>query len=173
MRAISHFYYDPIHTKLWLKRDMSILDLKWSAEYELGIEIIDKQHKQLFAYLDEIDHAIKTQNTEEVAIVVNGMVNYAISHNTFEESLMEQANYPLLTAHHKIHESFKERAFKYVDKLNAGEDPFKVAEQVKIYIGLWLMSHVKNDDRDYVPYVKKIVGKGSGGFGSLLKRFFK
>lgn len=152
---------------------MSVLDLRWSPEYELGIDIIDQQHKQLFAYFDEIDHALKTKNPYEVTMVVNGMVNYAISHNTFEESLMEQAGYPLLQAHRRIHNTFKERAQKYVDKLETGEDPFKVAEQVKIYIGLWLMSHVKNDDRDYAPYVRKITSKGSSGLGSLIKRFFK
>ncbi|MFT0211588.1 bacteriohemerythrin [Pseudomonas sp. F1_0610] len=151
---------------------MAVLDLTWSDEYVLGIDVVDQQHRQLFTYFKEIDDAIAARNAQEVEIVVNGLVNYAISHNTFEESLMEQANYPLLEAHHKIHESFKKRAMSYLDKLNSGADPFKIAEQVRIYIGLWLVSHVKHEDRDYVPYVKKITKK-SGVVSSLLGRFFR
>lgn len=147
---------------------MSVLDLTWSNDYILGVDIIDQQHRQLFAYFEQVDQAISEQNSSNITIIVNGLVNYAISHNTFEESLMEKANYPLLSAHHKIHETFKERATKYLDRLQAGEDPFKVAEQVKIYIGLWLISHVKQEDRDYVPYVKKIVAPSK----SLIKRLF-
>lgn len=153
---------------------MAVLDLTWSDEYVLGIEVIDKQHQQLFAYFKEIDDAIAAKNAQEVEVVVNGLVNYAISHNTFEESLMDQANYPLLDAHHKIHESFKKRANSYLEKLNSGADPFKIAEQVRIYIGLWLVSHVKHEDRDYVPYVKKIVKPANTGLvSSLLGRFFR
>lgn len=48
----------------------------------------------------------------------------------------------------------------------------KIAEQARIYIGLWLISHVKQDAMDYVPYVRKIVGKG-GFIRSLLSRFFR
>lgn len=150
---------------------MSVLDLKWSNDYLLGIEIIDVQHRQLFSYFEDIDKAILLKNKDDIFVIVNGLVNYAISHNTFEESLMASAGYPLLDAHHQIHESFKARANKYLDRLNEGDDPFRIAEQVKIYIGLWLISHVKQEDRDYVPYVKKIMNR-KGGFGSMIKRFF-
>lgn len=146
-----------------------MLDLTWSDDYVLGIDIIDKQHRQLFSYFEEIDDAIAMADRKTVAVVVNGLVNYAISHNTFEESLMEKANYPLTKAHRQIHQTFKARAEKYLLQLEAGGDPFKIAEQVKVYIGLWLISHVKHDDRDYVPYVKKIVPPK----GSFIKRFFR
>lgn len=146
-----------------------MLDLTWSDDYILGIEIIDKQHRQLFSYFEEIDKAIAMADHNTVTVVVNGLVNYAISHNTFEESLMEKAKYPLTQAHRQIHETFKARATKYLQRLEAGDDPLKVAEQIKIYIGLWLISHVKQEDRDYVPYVKKIVAPS----GSFIQRFFR
>src|SRR5699024_12361676 len=146
-----------------------MLDLTWSDDYILGIEIIDKHHRQLFSYFEEIDKAITMADSNTVTVVVNGLVNYAIYHNTLKESVMEKANYPLTQAHRQIHETFKARATKYLQRLEAGDDPFKIAEQVKVYIGLWLISHVKQEDRDYVPYVKKIVPPK----GSFIKRFFR
>jgi len=87
---------------------------------------------------------------------------------------MEKAGYPMLDAHREVHETFKERANEFLQKLHDGTDPLKIAEQARIYIGLWLISHVKQDDMDYVPYVTKLVDKGRGGFiASLLGRFFR
>lgn len=136
---------------------MSVLDLAWSNDYVLGIDVIDEQHRRLFAYFEEIDNAISQGSEVKVTAVVHGLVEYAISHNSFEEELMDKAGYPYLEDHRLVHESFRARANKYVRRLESNADPFKVAEQVRIYLGLWLMSHVKKDDRDYVPYVKKII----------------
>lgn len=136
---------------------MSILDLAWSNDYVLGIDVIDEQHRRLFTYFEEIDHAIAEGSEVKITAVVHGLVEYAISHNSYEEELMQEAGYPHLPQHHQLHETFKARANKYVRRLETHSDPFKVAEQVRIYLGLWLISHVKQDDRDYVPYVKKII----------------
>lgn len=144
--------------------------ISWSAEYATGIDIIDEQHKRIFEYLAEIDHAIKAQSTSEVEYVVKALLDYAVSHNTFEESLMEKANYPILDAHHQVHEAFKARAAGYAERLNSGEDHFRLAREVRTDIGLWLTNHIKRDDKHYVPYVKKSL---DGGFVSrMLGKFF-
>lgn len=145
-----------------------MLDLNWSDDYLLGIEVIDQQHRQLFGYFEEIERAIAEEDSEAVVRVARGLVDYAISHNTFEESLMEQANYPDLEAHHKLHETFKGRVTEYLKRLDEGSDPFRVADQVRVYIGLWLISHVKQEDREYVPYVNKIATPSR----SFIQRFF-
>lgn len=90
------------------------LNITWSPDFSVGIDIIDEQHKRIFGYLDEIEHAIVTRNPAEVEHVVKSLVDYAISHNTFEESLMEKAGYPMFEAHHQVHEAFKARALGYV-----------------------------------------------------------
>ena len=145
------------------------MNLKWSADYATGIQIIDEQHQRLFDYFEEIATGIAKGDVKGLSLVVHGLVNYAISHNTYEESLMERAGYPLLTAHNAIHETFKDRANAFLQKLEEGADPLKIAEQARIFIGLWLVSHVKQEDRDYVPYVKKLDKKGmiSSLFGKL------
>ena len=144
--------------------------ISWSSEYATGIDIIDEQHKRIFEYLAEIDHAIKAQSTSEVEYVVKALLDYSISHNTFEESLMEKAGYPMLDAHHQVHEAFKARSNAYVQRLNDGEDHFRLAREVRTDIGLWLTNHIKRDDKHYVPFVKKSL---DGGFVSrMLGKFF-
>lgn len=147
------------------------LNINWSPEFAMGIDIIDEQHKRIFDYLHEIEHAIATHNASEVELVVKSLIDYAISHNSFEESLMDKAGYPMLDAHHQVHEAFKSRALGYQQRFAGGEDPFRLARDVRTDIGLWITNHIKRDDKHYVPYVKKSL---DGGFVSrMLGRFFR
>jgi hemerythrin len=144
--------------------------ITWTADFETGIDIIDDQHKRIFEYLEEIDHAIKIHSAETVEHVIKSLIDYAISHNTFEESLMEKAGYPMLEAHHQVHEAFKARAHSYQDRLNGGEDSFRVAREIRTDIGLWLTNHIKRDDKHYVSFVKRNI---EGGFvARMLGKFF-
>lgn len=149
---------------------MNELNLEWSADYATGIQEIDEQHMRLFAYFAEIEQGLAKGDARGLDAVVHGLVNYAISHNTYEESLMERAGYPMLKAHHAIHETFKIRANNFLKKLDKGADPLKIAEQARIFIGLWLISHVKREDQEYVPYVKKLDKKGM--VSSLMNKLF-
>ncbi|MCQ4347652.1 bacteriohemerythrin [Pseudomonas stutzeri] len=144
--------------------------ISWTSEFETGIDIIDEQHKRIFEYLEEIDHAIKTRDIGEIEQVIKSLIDYAISHNAFEESLMEKAGYPMLEAHHEVHERFKERAHAYRERFGNGEDPIRLAREVRSDIGLWLTNHIKRDDKHYVNYVKRDL---EGGFVSrMLNKIF-
>jgi hemerythrin len=146
------------------------LNIVWSSEFVMGIDIIDEQHRRIFDYLNEIEQAIVARNVSQVEQVVKSLIDYAISHNTFEESLMAKAGYPMLDAHHEVHEAFKARALGYEQRFSAGEDPFRLARDVRTDIGLWITNHIKRDDKHYVPYVKKSL---DGNFVTrMLGKFF-
>ncbi|MDO6681237.1 MULTISPECIES: bacteriohemerythrin [unclassified Oceanobacter] len=143
---------------------------QWVPGFETGIDVVDSQHKRIFEYILEVDKAIKMKNPESVKQIARSLIDYSISHNAFEETLMERAGYPILDAHAKVHEAFRDRALSYNQRLENGEDCFKVAKEVRSDIGLWLTNHIQRDDKDYVPYVRKSL---EGGFvGRMVKRFF-
>ena len=144
--------------------------IRWTEDFAIGIDIIDEQHKRLFEYFDEIEHCIKINDNSNIQAICSGLVDYAISHNTFEETLMKQAGYPILEAHHQVHEAFKNRAYGYLEKINQGADPMKVARDIRTDIGLWLINHIKREDKHYAPYVKKSLDKGF--VSKMLGRFF-
>ena len=144
--------------------------IRWTEDFAIGIDIIDEQHKRLFEYFDEIEHCIKINDNSNIQAICSGLVDYAISHNTFEESLMKQAGYPMLEAHHQVQEAFKSRAYGYLEKIDNGADPMKVARDIRTDIGLWLINHIKREDKHYAPYVKKSLDKGF--VSKMLGRFF-
>lgn len=144
--------------------------ISWTADFETGIDIIDEQHKRIFDYLKEIDQAIAHRSVEPIEKVIRSLIDYAISHNTFEESLMEKAGYPMLQPHHEVHERFKERAHAYLTRFDKGEDPIRLAREVRGDIGLWLTNHIRCEDKHYVNYVKRDL---EGGFvARMINKFF-
>jgi len=144
--------------------------LIWSDEYATGIGIIDEQHRRLFSYFDEIQQCIEQKQEDKVESICRNLVEYAITHNTFEESLMEKAGYPMLEQHRKIHEEFKVRAHGYLEEIRQGANKMKVARSIRTDIGLWLINHIKREDQHYVPYVKPDMD--TGFVGRMMKRFF-
>lgn len=144
--------------------------IHWSENFAIGIDIIDEQHKRLFEYFDEIELCIKTNDDTNIQAICKGLIDYAISHNTFEESLMKKAGYPILEAHHQVHEAFKTRAYSYLEKVDSGTDPMKIARDIRTDIGLWLINHIKREDKHYAPYVKKTLDQGF--VSKMLGRFF-
>ncbi len=144
--------------------------LVWSDDYATGINIIDEQHRRLFAYFAEIQECIERDEEDKVEVICRNLVEYAITHNTFEESLMEKAGYPMLEQHRQIHEEFKQRAHGYLQQIREGANKMKVARTIRTDIGLWLINHIKREDQHYVPYVKPDLD--TGFVGRMLKRFF-
>jgi hemerythrin len=144
--------------------------IAWSAEFATGIDVIDQQHQRLLAYFEEIEQCIANADAAAVEQLCRGLIDYAISHNPFEESLLEKAGYPMHDAHHREHEGFKQRTEGYLSRIDAGAEPLKVAREMRSDIGLWLINHIKHEDQHYAACVKKSLDRGlvSRMLGKLL-----
>lgn len=129
--------------------------IQWGPEFVTGIDIIDSQHQRLFEYFSEIEQIVHTGDQEAVSGICRGLIDYAIYHNNFEESLMKQAGYPMHEAHSMVHAAFAERAKRYLTRLESGEDSMRLAREIRVDIGLWLINHIKREDMHYVACVKK------------------
>jgi hemerythrin len=147
------------------------ISIVWSDEFATGIDIIDNQHQRLFTYFQDIEQCIAAQDIASVEQLCRGLIDYAVSHNSFEESLMEKADYPMFEAHHRVHEAFKKRAHGYLERIDSGAEPLKIAREMRTDIGLWLINHIKHEDQHYAPYVKKSLDKGL--VSRMLGKFFK
>lgn len=113
-----------------------------------GIEVIDKQHKKIVDYINQLDDARNGGNRELAAKVINNLVGYTISHFEFEESMQEKAEYPFLKAHKKLHQLFAKRVGEYQERFKLGED---ISEELHRLMFNWLYGHIMNEDMDYVP----------------------
>jgi len=147
--------------------------LEWTRELEFDIPVIDDQHKRIVAFINELHGALETGNAEETGHVMEGLLNYTVTHFEFEEDLQEKAGYPFLKAHRRIHEIFMKKVASIRERGTLGED---IAPELLKLLKAWLASHIKGEDRDYVESVRKITESENqevaGWLNSALKRFF-
>lgn len=132
----------------------------WTEQLCIGIDVIDQQHRRIVEYINQLDEARSSgQSQEEIGWLINELVDYTISHFGFEESLQEDASYPFINAHKKVHELFAKRVAEYQVRLNKGED---ISKELNSLLVTWLFNHIKRDDADYVETVKAHLQNQSG-----------
>jgi hemerythrin len=150
--------------------------LHWSNELDTGIEVIDKQHRRIVDLINELNTANESGDSAVINHVLGELVDYTLSHFSFEEELQEKANYPFYKAHKRVHEIFTKRVSEFQQRAAKGEN---VAPELLSMLKIWLVNHIKGDDADYVESVVNSLGveirksDTSGGWlGNALKKFF-
>jgi hemerythrin len=148
--------------------------LFWTSDLNTGIDVIDKQHKMIVDYINDLDDVIaRGGNRDRIAMVMHNLVGYTTSHFQFEESLQEEAAYSFAKMHKKLHERFAKRVGEFQERFKLGED---ISEELHNLMFNWLYVHIKSEDMDYVPSIQSNLShqqdyteKEKGFFGSLFR----
>jgi hemerythrin len=119
-----------------------------------GVVVIDEQHVKIVEYVNRLDDVMDRKcDSETILEAIDKVVAYTIYHFSYEESMLEKANYPFLKAHKRVHELFARRLSEYQERFKAGEH---IAEEFHMVMTDWLIKHVEYDDRDFVASVNGI-----------------
>ena len=125
--------------------------LHWTSDLETGIDVIDTQHRRIVDYLNELYDANETGDRDATHHVLNELVDYTLTHFAFEEELQEKAEYPFLKAHRRVHEIFTKRVGEFMKRAEGGEN---VAPELLSMLKIWLVNHIKMEDKRMAQYVK-------------------
>lgn len=145
---------------------------EWTQDLNIGIEVIDSQHRRIVDYINDLTHAIIAEDQAEVADVLERLRDYTFDHFAFEEQLMQKAGYELLEAHQAVHRRFEEKVVRMQEELQSGREPFGIARRVRTALLAWLIQHIRHEDVDYVPLVKKSLKSNESWIESTLTRIF-
>jgi hemerythrin len=148
--------------------------IEWTSDLEIGIAVIDGQHRRIVDYINTLDAIEGDGETRTVARVMDELVDYTYSHFAFEEALMEEAGYAYLSVHQGTHRAFIGRVNELKRRFDNGEN---VAADVAELLRTWLISHIMSDDNSYAPIVREqmpgIAQKEQGGWLSrTVQKFF-
>lgn len=132
----------------------------WTSQLNIGIEVIDQQHLRIVEYINQLDDIqSRPHSQKEIKSLVDALVDYTVSHFGFEESLQEEAGYPFIKAHKRVHELFIRRVSDFQKRLENNED---IAEELNNLLVVWLASHIRGDDSDYAECVRTYLQKQRG-----------
>jgi len=115
-----------------------------------GIGVIDDQHQGILELVAILGEASANATREHIGNIINRIVSHTLAHFEFEEELMEQAGYPFLKVHKRLHDHFIQRLAGYTQRFDGGEE---IALELQQFLGSWLHSHFTHEDKDYGPQV--------------------
>ncbi len=130
------------------------MPIPWSEEYLLGIEVVDKQHMEIFGIVHRFyEECLASAGEKSVADTLAFLKSYAEDHFRLEEGLMEEHNYPHLEKHKGLHVAFLERFGELVGEFNSVGPSQELADNTVDMVQDWLVDHIAQEDRQYAPYV--------------------
>lgn len=65
----------------------------WDASLETGNELIDRQHRELIGFVDELK-SLAEESKSDILVMLERLMDFAVTHFHAEESLMAQVDYP-------------------------------------------------------------------------------
>ena len=127
----------------------------WTPDLELGIPLIDGQHKKLVQQLEEVFVAVKTRRparlVQEALVFLD---QYTQEHFHSEERFMAEHGYPGVEDHKAAHQHFRDQVTKAGKYVAVNPHSEKTLQLVQSMLVNWYIQHIKGTDQQYAKYVK-------------------
>ena len=131
--------------------------LVWKDEYNIGVDIIDREHRRLFKIINKLFRFTDDKNKSRWACQegIKFFKDHAVKHFTEEEEYMASINYERLGVHMHIHSEFRERTLPALEEELEQTDycPNAVEHFLGVCAG-WLVGHTLMEDRAITGKVK-------------------
>jgi len=125
--------------------------ITWDEHFSMGIDEIDRQHKQLVKMVNEmLDLGGVTVTSEKVSDVLTRMTEYADYHFSSEEKLMQSSGFPEFKAHALEHAAFMRKTAELA--MGTMQEHQAVPQELLAYLKEWLVNHILESDMRYKPY---------------------
>lgn len=133
---------------VYAKED-NVKKIPWNRRYELGVELIDKQHKQLFATINKLLTLGEDEEKREWVCQegVKYLKNHVVEHFRDEEAYMQSIDYPEFEVHKRLHEDFQNNTLPSLEEELI--DTNYSEEAMRHFLGVsigWLIAHTQTED---------------------------
>lgn len=139
---------------------MSVTLTRWNDEFKLGLPAMDSEHRQLLELCNEfLEAAQANRPMRELAAVLDRLILGTRTHFLAEERLLDRHNYPGLAAHKAEHDRLLVQAQSLktrFDDIAHQDDTRNLTLETADYLQLWLLNHIRTDDRPYRPFLMSL-----------------
>lgn len=125
----------------------------FTDEYLTGIELVDDEHRQLFALVNEVHTLVHDEfifdKYDEIMRILTELKNYTEMHFRDEEAYMENINYPDLEAQRRAHNAFIEKLvdINYEELENLDDHQQEYLQDILDFLAKWLINHILKMDK--------------------------
>lgn len=125
--------------------------ITWSDRMSVGVERIDKQHRQLIDLLNSLhSEMLAGRGLQVVLEVLNNLVEYTKTHFATEETLFRNHGYPQAQAHKQQHDELTDKAIALHREVSSGRATLSLPTMN--FLKDWLSNHILKTDMAYKPF---------------------
>ena len=122
----------------------------WNKRYEIGVDFIDKEHKQLFATMSKLLTLGEDKEKQEWVCKegIKYIKNHTLEHFDHEEAYMESIEYSDYEIHKRLHDNFRNYTLPALEK--ELEETGYSTESIRHFLGVcigWVVSHTQTEDQ--------------------------
>ncbi|MCU0754289.1 MAG: bacteriohemerythrin [Xanthomonadales bacterium] len=130
---------------------------EWTPALSVGLETVDRQHRMLIGYINELDDAVQQHRAPDaLRRIMAGLRNYTRVHFTFEEGLFKVYGYEAAHDHAAGHAAFVRMLEQFESRQTGGDAA--VARELLDFLKHWLSDHILVED---VAYAKVLIPRGA------------
>ena len=123
------------------------MSIVWSDEYSTGEPEIDKQHKQLFKYLADLEAHIASGVTDEyMKQFLDYLGLYTRSHFCYEEICMRQKKCPVAKQNQEQHDKLLQDYTHYRERFEIEGVSADLLNKLHAFLLSWLTNHILKID---------------------------
>lgn len=132
------------------KEDRMGNQLVWQDRYNIGVELIDREHRKLFGVINKLLE-FRNQDGKSQWVCQEGIKyfkEHAMKHFSEEEVYMASISYKEFDIHRRLHDNFRKKTLPALEKELERTDYSEDA--VNHFLGVcagWLIAHTLTEDR--------------------------
>lgn len=123
---------------------------EFTDDYLVGIDLIDREHKELFRIVDKANRLVKSYDAsssyDKILEILNELKAYTIEHFSDEEEYMESIHYEGIHAQKRAHEAFIDK-LETIDLNEIENNPQEYLQKLLEFLLGWLINHIMNTDK--------------------------
>jgi hemerythrin len=126
------------------------LFIVWKPEYNLGIHIIDEQHRGIVTTINSLFYAMQNKHGEKILeSVVNMVTEYTHIHFDVEEDFLRKFGFTDFEKHHEWHSELRHALSSTENKSLWERNPQEFLDFLKN----WWIDHICKKDRIFRDYI--------------------
>lgn len=123
---------------------------EFTDDYLVGIDLIDKEHRELFRIVERADQLVKSFDSsssyDKIMAILQELKEYTKEHFRDEEEYMESIHYEGLDAQKRAHEAFIDK-LENVNLNEIEENPEEYLQKLLEFLLGWLINHILYTDK--------------------------
>ena len=129
---------------------LSIVRLVWKGRFSCGHPEIDREHRELFHLANILfDRFVsRAEDHEGFDAAFNSLLAHTVAHFAHEEKILEDAGYPHVAEHAKLHQTLIETAMQLGHRV-ATEEELSIATLIEFLVEEMIAQHMLIEDRKF------------------------